>query len=522
MIFTGKIRAHAERAAMGKRSKNHQVKSAGSALDMLVRQFSQPLACLRELVQNAIDAGSNLIEVSLIQDPELNCIKLSVADTGEGMTEQIIQTQLTRLFSSSKEDDLTKVGKFGIGFVSVFSLDPEAVVVDTGREGQSWRVLFDKERKFELITLPQSVEGTTVSLCIPHGRYELKSLLQDVQKTLAFWCRHCKAEIKVNGKSIKEPFQLEEPVSVYHEEPGTRLVVAATTHKPEFFGYYNQGLTLLEGSGSPVPGLTFKLDSRYFEHTLTRDNIIRDKDYDKGMALLRRVVIQEYPEKLFEALRSPAGDEPQLWSLLDVLPEIGVEPEVVLQAPLFPDHGGQRHSLGSMAGQQVYYHDQADGLQRAVHDPKGKCLVLNLAAQHPAQLWLASRIELRKLTDSFQLCETQPEGPLKQLLSTYTRLGATLGARSLTPVRWLYGPDEPPFLRRAQPGLIRWDQVPTPKDPVLINVEHPTYASLLHLARWSPALASQVVLQHLLLQRPEKERETLSHALSEGVLGLLT
>jgi hypothetical protein len=504
---------------MAKSSKDKKnVRNAGSALDMLVRQFSQPLACLRELIQNAIDAGSNLIEVTLVQDPELRCLKLSVADTGEGMTEAIIQTQLTRLFSSSKENDLTKVGKFGIGFVSVFSLEPEAVVVDTGREGQSWRVLFDKDRKFDLIALPHSVDGTTVSLCLAEGRYKLPALLEDVEKTLAFWCRHCKAEIRVNGKSIKQPFELEAAIQVYHEEPGTRLVVAATTSKNEFFGYYNQGLTLLEGTGSPIPHLSFKVDSRYFEHTLTRDNIIRDEDYDKAMTLLRRVVRQQYPQRLFEELRGPAGEESAPWQLLSVLPDLGVDPQEIAKAPLFVDHDQQYYSVSGLQGCQVHCQEQPDALQKAVHDPKQKRIVLRHRAGHPGMQWLRQHLTVFELSEEYALCEAQPGETLKELLAACSRLGAPLGARSLTPVRWLHHKGEPPFLRRAQPGLVRLTQAAGASDPVLLNVDHSVYPSLQQLAQWSPPLAGQVVLQYLLLQRPEKEREALSQGLTQGVL----
>ena len=45
------------------------------------------------------------------------------------MDEQIIDNELTRLFSSSKEDDLTKIGKFGIGFTSIFAIQPESRIV---------------------------------------------------------------------------------------------------------------------------------------------------------------------------------------------------------------------------------------------------------------------------------------------------------------------------------------------------------------------------------------------------------
>jgi hypothetical protein len=60
------------------------------------------------------------------------------------MNREIIEKQLTRLFSSAKDGDRTKIGKFGIGFVSVFAIDPHIVCVDTSRDGEHWRVLFGR------------------------------------------------------------------------------------------------------------------------------------------------------------------------------------------------------------------------------------------------------------------------------------------------------------------------------------------------------------------------------------------
>ena len=96
--------------------------SAG-VVENLVTQFSNALDCFRELVQNAIDSGSARVEVWAdyqAGEGHVGAMVFHVDDYGEGMDEQVIDLQLTRLFSSTKEDDLTKIGKFGIGFVSVF------------------------------------------------------------------------------------------------------------------------------------------------------------------------------------------------------------------------------------------------------------------------------------------------------------------------------------------------------------------------------------------------------------------
>ena len=66
------------------------------------------------------------------------------------MDRATIEGYLLTLFRSSKEQDLTKIGKFGIGFVSLFAVEPELVVVDTARDGVHHRVIFDSDYTYTL------------------------------------------------------------------------------------------------------------------------------------------------------------------------------------------------------------------------------------------------------------------------------------------------------------------------------------------------------------------------------------
>ena len=135
----------------------------GDALDALVDQFADPWSFLRELIQNAIDAGSLEIDVLLDHDPDQGMMTIEVVDNGEGMDREIIDARLTRLFSSAKDGDYTKIGRFGIGFVSVFAIEPELVCVDTARAGEHWRVLFKKDRSFErILDAVDEARGETV------------------------------------------------------------------------------------------------------------------------------------------------------------------------------------------------------------------------------------------------------------------------------------------------------------------------------------------------------------------------
>ena len=74
----------------------------------VIGQIADRYAFLRELVQNAIDAGTETVEVRLEHDGEI--MHASVRDRGEGMTREIVEDQLLVLFRSTKESDRSKIG----------------------------------------------------------------------------------------------------------------------------------------------------------------------------------------------------------------------------------------------------------------------------------------------------------------------------------------------------------------------------------------------------------------------------
>lgn len=288
-----------------------EITSVGDALESLVHQFADPWAFLRELVQNAVDADTAQIDVRIDHDAARRTMLIEVADHGAGMTREIIDTRLTRLFSSSKEGDYTKIGRFGIGFVSVFAIDPDLVCVDTGRAGEYWRVLFRRDRSFERIRLHQPVEGTTVRLYKTADEADVLAARARARETLAYWCKHARVDLRFEGDPISGPLDLDGLCKVEHREEGTHLVMALVAEPVALRGYYHGGLTLHEEHDDSLPHVAFKIDSRFLEHTLTRDNVIRDDNYAKAMAIVAEVARTRLAAALFEALerRVRAGDD---------------------------------------------------------------------------------------------------------------------------------------------------------------------------------------------------------------------
>jgi len=275
---------------------------AEQAVENLVSQFSSALDFYRELVQNSIDAGSEAIDIWLDFSPDDTgvggVIEIHVDDHGEGMNEAIIDGQLTTLFASTKDDDLTKIGKFGIGFVSVFALRPKGVLLQTGRDGEYWEVFFDHDRSFTKAPLATPIEGTQITLFIEGDRASYIDLVVRSRETLDHWCRHSEAEIHFEDRAsqagiseiINQPFAVDGECLSGFEREGTEIVLAYSN--APVWGFYNRGLALAvaRGESDLVPSgfghIAFRIKSRYLEHTLARETVMRDDNYHKAMAMV--------------------------------------------------------------------------------------------------------------------------------------------------------------------------------------------------------------------------------------------
>src|SRR5689334_4006742 len=135
----------------------------GLVADM-VRQFADVHAFVRELVQNGIDAGAAGIEVAVERSAD-GVASVRVTDDGSGMTLAVIEDALLVLFRSTKDQDASKIGKYGVGFMSVFAIEPSEVTVDTWRAEGSYRVRLFPDHTYEIErAAPRDGHGSSVTL----------------------------------------------------------------------------------------------------------------------------------------------------------------------------------------------------------------------------------------------------------------------------------------------------------------------------------------------------------------------
>ncbi len=502
------------------------------ALAGLVHQFADPMACFRELVQNAVDAGS--MEIDIRFEHVDGRLVVHVDDFGEGMDRHIIDTKLTRLFSSSKEGDRTKIGRFGIGFVSVFALQPEVICLDTSRAGEHWRVIFMPDRSFRRVARETPVDGTKIAIYKTMPAAEARAFTLRAREVIGFWCRHVPAEIRVDGRSISRPFTLELSCVVATEIGDARVVVGYDRGEGSAISYYNRGLTLLEERPGPFPGVQVLLWSPELEHTMTRDNVLRDEGHERVLGLARAQVEGPLRVRLIEELAARAGSltvharadkaDELMGHLLRHLRVYDDLPRTAWKTPLVRCHHAGLVDLTALrkaakAG-RVTWATQASPLTEALHArgelviaaegearpgglegaPPQVCAVaeqlggraveranalwcMSVAVAEPASWsanWAALRGELEALLD--------PRWPRPRVTA-----GGLVYANSPVATRVAIFQEEVGALSAVTELTAGW------KRRLIVNVQHPTVLAALQLAGDEPELAGYLLAKAIVL-----------------------
>lgn len=346
----------------------------GLVADM-VRQFADVFAFVRELVQNGIDAGATAIEVTVDRAAD-GVTSVRVADDGCGMTLDVVENALLVLFRSTKDEDSTKIGKYGVGFMSVFAIEPSEVTIDTWRDGHAYRVRLFPDHSYEIEHgAPRDGHGTSVSVTKTVADEEFEDFWQDVTSALHRWCRHAELPIHFtlfDGVSAEprraradRPLDVRAVVSVRQTYgdgmeivigpiAGSAALPATGTGEDDpapFLGFYNRGLTLHETTVPFLKSLSHvrvKVKSSELLHTLSRDDVRRDEAFHRALAraaalcsgALREAALRELQAESEKAAR---GEEaPRLADLHEIamVPPISAG-MTELPVPLAHAIGGQ-------------------------------------------------------------------------------------------------------------------------------------------------------------------------------------
>lgn len=287
-------------------------------VDDVIAQFADPKAFYRELVQNSIDAGSPSVDVKLEYDQSAQRMRVSVRDRGEGMTRDILENQLLVLFRSTKEQDRSKIGKFGIGFVSVLAPNPDVVTVNTSRDGRRFALHLYRDLRYELFDAgPATQTGTVVELEIPMELGDVLWFVRDSEAALVRWCRHAAVPIELSVRvpgdtrtvRIDRPLAIEQAlVEVRRTADDGQLVVvvALTAAATPYVGFFNHGLMLHETHQPLLGGLSFKIQDARLGHTLSRDDVRRDRHFQRAVLFAKEVAETDLQDAIGKRLHDLA------------------------------------------------------------------------------------------------------------------------------------------------------------------------------------------------------------------------
>lgn len=481
--------------------------SEGGIVDEMVRQFADRHAFVRELVQNAIDAGATRVSVS-ISRPGDGTITTSVDDDGTGMTRAIIEGPFLTLFSSSKEDDPTKIGKYGVGFVSVFATEPEQVEVLTWRPEGTWRVRLFGDHTFELEREePRPGHGTIVTLLHRLPADASEAYVVGTTKALERWCRHAHLPLAlwIDGgvTDMKRPLDLDAVVTHREDTKDETILVGLG---PSFAGFYNRGLTLYETT--EWPGLrphAFKVDSPRLGHTISRDDVKRDGAFQSVMARVRALIEGPLQEKAIVRFNeaSAAGDVATCRALFGMMP--GVDPKKLF----LPSVRGQI-SIAKALDAQPFISAGPSPIQEAL-ERRGRVLVNATFAPFLARF---SERAIPIDVEAWALAvpvERADDALLQEIATTLraagaafeqVRFGAFSGARSSETFRWVTSTD----------GLSEARRIETAGATLFFNVDDP--AVRLARKKTPTALAGHVLARIVLL-----ETGPISKAAVDAMLG---
>ena len=245
-------------------------------LEALTEQFPEPLLCVRELIQNAADAGAQKITVDVAYDGDRHLLRLSVTDDGRGMNSSEIESYLTIGFSEKNKD--VHRGRFGIGKLSPYALGIVRMVVETCDGHFARRITFSSDGSGSISEIPPGARGTVVRVYKRCEREVAEELATRTTQLVSSQCGSLSIPLYVNGLNVNRDVGLPTEYSLRFN---SSAVVGELGIQSEPIRLLMGGSIVLE-SGAPIlgPSISYVLDSSRLSPTLSRNAVRRDNEFD--------------------------------------------------------------------------------------------------------------------------------------------------------------------------------------------------------------------------------------------------
>lgn len=252
-------------------------------LAALTEQFPEPLLCVRELVQNAADAGAQRIETDVAYDEGRSLLRLSVRDDGRGMNEAEVDGYLTIGFSD--KDPGRDRGRFGVGKLSPYALGISRMVVETCDGHTTHRITFNRDGSGTIARLEPRPRGTVVRVYKSCGREEAEHLAERTFQLVRDTCGSLPIPLFVNGTQVNRDVALSTIYAFPFNSPAGKGVLGLAAEAVHVL--MGGGIVLESGSAILGNEVSYILDSPRLAPTLSRNAVRRDQAFDELLRTAR-------------------------------------------------------------------------------------------------------------------------------------------------------------------------------------------------------------------------------------------
>jgi hypothetical protein len=127
------------------------------------RYGPDPWIFVRELLQNSRDAGATRVAFAIHEGDGTE--RVTCLDDGEGMSFEHARRYLFSLYASSKENDRSQAGKFGVGFWSILRFEPTSITIRSRtHRGEAWGIRLDGSLEHATHVQPLERPGTEITV----------------------------------------------------------------------------------------------------------------------------------------------------------------------------------------------------------------------------------------------------------------------------------------------------------------------------------------------------------------------
>ncbi len=260
-------------------------------------------------------------------------IEIIAEDFGKGMTHADRENFLKKIFATSKEGDRDQTGRFGVGFISVFALNPEEVIVESVKDGEAWEYHFLKETETQLPgklyvftgDAPRQ-RGTKVTITLEKRTEEqVRELINNAHWHLREDCKHVEKPIYIQGRQINQEFTLDAPLTVRFGKKGVEGIIGLVEQTKVSYRLENNRLRLEEKKQALVDrlfpgvyerrlGFSILVSSKYLNYDIARENVERDANFHYIVRLIRAqedTLVREVFSRLEQELKEGRSLPPQ-------------------------------------------------------------------------------------------------------------------------------------------------------------------------------------------------------------------